>query len=174
MATRGGPSRASPRADKIPQLSCELCRERKVRHDKRSPCSNCHEAGRACVPVPRKRLSRGRHVHDPSLDNDLRDRIARLEPLITCLDSTAALSASTSSTQLSEPVTTCRCIYGPNAGLADYWCPRPRARIHPHGVRPKQVQGAQDPPRRAGPTRQRKVVREDTWPSTFGDILSKR
>lgn len=91
----------------IPRLSCELCRERKVRCDKASPhCTNCVKAGMACVPVYRKRYSRGRHTARRNLglraegtvaaaaatagvapqqieDDDLRDRVRRLECMIS-------------------------------------------------------------------------------------------
>lgn len=101
MVTGGTPSRASRHADKLPQLSCEPCRERKVKCDKLNPCINCKRAGVAGIPVYRKRLPRGRDVHNNYLDNDLKDRIGRLEALITNLDSAGALTALSSSTQLS-------------------------------------------------------------------------
>lgn len=46
-----------------PRLSCELCRERKVKCDKREPCSNCVSSGVVCVPIHRQRLPRGRHAN---------------------------------------------------------------------------------------------------------------
>lgn len=86
----------------IPQLSCVLCRERKVRCDKAHPhCTNCVKAGMACVPVYRKRYSRGRHTAPRNVvrqakgtaagaeavprqmdEDDLQDRVRRLECLI--------------------------------------------------------------------------------------------
>jgi hypothetical protein len=45
-----------------PQLSCELCRDRKVKCDKLTPCTNCAAAGARCVPVYRQRRARGRHA----------------------------------------------------------------------------------------------------------------
>ncbi|KAA8646854.1 Zn(II)2Cys6 domain-containing transcription factor nscR [Aspergillus tanneri] len=45
-----------------PHLSCELCRERKVKCDKVDPCTNCVAAGVVCVPVHRPRLPRGVHA----------------------------------------------------------------------------------------------------------------
>jgi hypothetical protein len=45
-----------------PQLSCELCRDRKVKCDKLTPCTNCATTGAQCVPVYRQRRARGRHV----------------------------------------------------------------------------------------------------------------
>ncbi|KAI1380223.1 hypothetical protein F4677DRAFT_452692 [Hypoxylon crocopeplum] len=78
---------AKPKAG-IPQLNCELCRERKIKCDKSSPCSNCVKASVACVPIYRKRLPRGRHTHrqSPAAADDgdeLRDRIRRLETLVS-------------------------------------------------------------------------------------------
>lgn len=87
----------------IPRLSCELCRERKVRCDKAIPhCTTCVKAGMACVPVYRKRYSRGRHaprrnvgpqarrtvpaaeaVPQQMEGDDLQDRVRRLECLIS-------------------------------------------------------------------------------------------
>ncbi|RDL40359.1 uncharacterized protein BP5553_00338 [Venustampulla echinocandica] len=47
-------------ASKPTRLACETCSQRKVKCDKRAPCSNCHRSGAQCVPVERKRLPRGR------------------------------------------------------------------------------------------------------------------
>ena len=84
-----------------PQLSCELCRERKIKCDKLEPCSNCISAGVVCVPVHRLRLPRGRHARrsgrtmspvsagrvrpaytSVAMDEDLNKRIQRLEALV--------------------------------------------------------------------------------------------
>ncbi|KAF2136060.1 uncharacterized protein K452DRAFT_280562, partial [Aplosporella prunicola CBS 121167] len=80
-----------------PQLSCTLCRDRKVKCDKNEPCTNCVAAGVTCVPIHRLRLPRGRHAHRSSaavhvhhthttstttLDNHLSSRIHRLETLV--------------------------------------------------------------------------------------------
>ena len=82
-----------------PQLSCELCRDRKVKCDKLDPCSNCASAGAVCVPVQRLRRSRGRHVQRPTsyplspkaspepcpavnVDPSFDHRIRRLEELV--------------------------------------------------------------------------------------------
>lgn len=46
----------------IPQLSCALCRDRKLKCDKLDPCTNCTSSGVTCVPVYRPRLPRGRHA----------------------------------------------------------------------------------------------------------------
>ncbi|KAI8965127.1 hypothetical protein F5Y11DRAFT_313929 [Daldinia sp. FL1419] len=70
----------------IPQLSCELCRKRKVKCDKSNPCSNCVKADVVCIPIHRKRLPRGRHTHPRSLTtlntgDELMSRIRNLEAL---------------------------------------------------------------------------------------------
>lgn len=46
----------------VPQLSCALCRDRKLKCDKLDPCTNCTSSGVVCVPVYRPRLPRGRHA----------------------------------------------------------------------------------------------------------------
>ncbi|KAG6005771.1 hypothetical protein E4U21_007722 [Claviceps maximensis] len=46
----------------IPQLSCALCRDRKLKCDKLDPCTNCTTSGVTCEPVYRPRLPRGRHA----------------------------------------------------------------------------------------------------------------
>lgn len=50
----------------VPQLSCDLCRERKVKCDKLDPCTNCTVAGVTCSTIYRRRLTRGRHVSRPA------------------------------------------------------------------------------------------------------------
>ncbi|KAI0126753.1 C6 transcription factor [Xylariales sp. AK1849] len=85
-----------------PQLSCSLCTERKVKCDKLKPCTHCVSSGVPCVPIHRLRLSRGRHVHHlprtspPAIngqvqttaaDDDLKDRIRRLEALVDSMSS---------------------------------------------------------------------------------------
>ncbi|KAH7157300.1 hypothetical protein B0J13DRAFT_167752 [Dactylonectria estremocensis] len=74
-ATRAGRVR-EPNSQVTPQLSCELCRERKVKCDKLSPCSNCVSSRTACVPTYRQRLPRGRHVRRQS-------RVSAQPPAVT-------------------------------------------------------------------------------------------
>ncbi|KAI1098425.1 hypothetical protein F4804DRAFT_338223 [Jackrogersella minutella] len=84
----------------VPQLNCELCRERKIKCDKSSPrCSNCIKAGIVCVPIYRKRLPRGRHTNPQSpsalADGDeLRDRIRKLETLVSGMNEPRLPSAT--------------------------------------------------------------------------------
>ncbi|KAL1893288.1 hypothetical protein Sste5346_006464 [Sporothrix stenoceras] len=76
----------------LPQLNCEECRDRKVKCDKQQPaCSACVAAKVPCVPIFRRRLARGRHVPaidaamttPNSLDEDIRQRVRRLEAIVT-------------------------------------------------------------------------------------------
>lgn len=76
-------SRANRRNEELPQLSCDACRNRKVKCDKLNPCSNCISLGVACIPVHRLRLPRGRHVRGSGgVSEDLKRRIKRLEALV--------------------------------------------------------------------------------------------
>ncbi|PYH45062.1 Zn(II)2Cys6 transcription factor [Aspergillus saccharolyticus JOP 1030-1] len=76
------------------RLSCETCRQRKVKCDKLDPCTNCQRLGTRCVPVERARLPRGRSgrqapelsSYDP--DANLKDRVAKLEGIIRNLAQT--------------------------------------------------------------------------------------
>jgi hypothetical protein len=66
--------------------SCVTCRRRKVKCDKRHPCSNCSKAGIECIfPAP------GRAPRKPRLkpaDPDLAERLRRLESLVQSLGGT--------------------------------------------------------------------------------------
>lgn len=68
------------------RLSCEACRQRKVKCDKLSPCTSCVRLGFQCVPVERARLPRGRTRRQPErvahTDRELADRVAKLEELL--------------------------------------------------------------------------------------------
>ncbi|EFR03598.1 C6 zinc finger domain-containing protein [Nannizzia gypsea CBS 118893] len=105
--------RGQKRRQPTAHLSCELCRERKVKCDKLDPCTNCASAGVVCIPVRRPRLPRGAHVQrmrrispeDPEASiqvdvpssagagagiavvDDLKERIRRLESLVDSMRS---------------------------------------------------------------------------------------
>lgn len=68
------------------RLTCEACRQRKVKCDKLSPCTSCQRLGLVCVPVERARLPRGRTQKTAeralSSDNELSDRVTKLEQLL--------------------------------------------------------------------------------------------
>lgn len=76
------PATSTPRV----RLSCELCRQRKVKCDKLNPCTNCQRFGATCVPVERARLPRGRSgrvaKNAPVQDTNLKERVSRLEELL--------------------------------------------------------------------------------------------
>lgn len=79
------PSQSRSSAPKV-RLSCEACRQRKVKCDKLSPCTSCVRLGFVCVPVERARLPRGRTRKPPeraaNTDKELADRVAKLEQLL--------------------------------------------------------------------------------------------
>ncbi|OGM50436.1 C6 transcription factor [Aspergillus bombycis] len=94
------------------RLSCELCRQRKVKCDKLNPCTNCQRFGATCVPVERARLPRGRSgrvtgKNASGHDTGLKERVDRLEELLRELtehdDGTIAAQVSSSSSGRSDP-----------------------------------------------------------------------
>ena len=105
MSTRPLRTRGSAaQADKIPQLSCESCHERKVRCDKKNPCSTCQSTGIVCVPLQRKRFPRGRHVVKEN--KELRERLTRLESLVgdrAATDQSPSASISAPQAHISSP-----------------------------------------------------------------------
>lgn len=69
-------------------LSCQQCTRRKTKCDKQLPtCTACAKAGLACTTVQRHRLPRGRTGKKviPASSQALRDRIGRLEAIVTSL-----------------------------------------------------------------------------------------
>ncbi|GES63577.1 C6 transcription factor [Aspergillus terreus] len=76
---------AGPVSKPCVRLTCELCRQRKVKCDKLNPCTNCQRLGATCVPVERARLPRGRSKrpsnNPPGDESVLRERVSRLEKL---------------------------------------------------------------------------------------------
>ncbi|KAJ8607711.1 hypothetical protein MRB53_040099 [Persea americana] len=63
-------------------LSCELCRQRKVKCDKNIPCATCTRAGVKCIAVYRQRLPRGRNGGRRKDEAELKARVGRLESLL--------------------------------------------------------------------------------------------
>ena len=83
MASLPAPCKVLGTRDKITQLSCETCKERKVRCDKQDPCYACKATAIVCKPVYRKRLVRGRHIQTLVAENkDLHQHVARLEQAV--------------------------------------------------------------------------------------------
>lgn len=100
-----GTTQRTPSAPKV-QLSCEMCRQRKVKCDKLSPCTNCQRLGAVCIPVERARLPRGRFRKAKAADrtaesdaadatDELKGRMERLEGLICTLMQDNGVAAST-------------------------------------------------------------------------------
>ena len=79
------PSAETPPAPSAPYLnprSCTTCRRRKVRCDKKHPCSNCHKAGIECVfPGP----GRAPRKSKKPPDTELLARLRRLEGVVQSL-----------------------------------------------------------------------------------------
>ncbi|OJJ46854.1 hypothetical protein ASPZODRAFT_15546 [Penicilliopsis zonata CBS 506.65] len=75
-----------------PTLSCESCRQRKIKCDKLMPCSHCRKAGIICESVQRKRLPRGRYARNSN--HRLREKIEKLETLVNAALASAATPTS--------------------------------------------------------------------------------
>ncbi|MCJ1476379.1 hypothetical protein MMC13_005045 [Lambiella insularis] len=76
------PSNAQTPASGINPRSCTTCRKRKVRCDKKHPCSNCHKAGIECI-FPRPGRAPRRSKKPP--DSELLARLRRLEGVVQSL-----------------------------------------------------------------------------------------
>ena len=86
-----------PTASKIDvnQRSCVTCRRRKVRCNKRDPCSNCVKAGVECeFPVPGRAPRKPRRPPDA----ELLARLRRLEGVVESLGGQAAIDRLNSTT----------------------------------------------------------------------------
>jgi hypothetical protein len=108
VAQTGATRSSAPRV----RLTCEACRQRKVKCDKLSPCSSCQRLGLVCVPVERARLPRGR-TRKPteriiSSDKELSERVAKLEKLLKRVASerTGSEEQMPTSVSLAAPVST--------------------------------------------------------------------
>lgn len=94
-APRLAPDTASSR-------SCVTCRRRKVRCNKRSPCSNCVKAGIDCVfPPPGRAPRKSKRPADAALLSRLR----RLEGVIEHLSGNNPEAGSSTSVSPTQPVT---------------------------------------------------------------------
>ena len=76
------PTNSNTPASGINPRSCTTCRKRKVRCDKRHPCSNCHKAGIECI-FPRPGRAPRRSKKPP--DSELLARLRRLEGVVQSL-----------------------------------------------------------------------------------------
>ncbi|KAJ5824103.1 Transcription factor [Penicillium robsamsonii] len=82
--------------------SCVTCRRRKVRCNKRSPCSNCTKAGIDCIFPPPGRAPR-KSKRPP--DAELLSRLRRLEGVIDHLRGSGNTEGASTSTQASSSTT---------------------------------------------------------------------
>ena len=93
--------------------SCMVCRSRKVRCDKQSPCSNCHRANIACVLAPNDRPPRWMRRLDQhqasradapdvpaSAMNSVMERVRNLEKMVKELSNELQLAQTTSSSEV--------------------------------------------------------------------------
>lgn len=91
-----------------PQLnprSCVTCRRRKVRCNKRDPCSNCVKAGIECVfPGPGRAPRKPRRTPDA----ELLSRLRRLEGVVESLGGAAAIDRLASANSTAPPPLTVR------------------------------------------------------------------
>ncbi|CAE7030569.1 hypothetical protein PTNB73_05436 [Pyrenophora teres f. teres] len=79
-SSTNGPSSASPTPN---PRSCVTCRRRKVKCDKKNPCSNCVRANIECVfPAPGRAPRKSRKPADA----ELLERLRRLEGVVTSLN----------------------------------------------------------------------------------------
>jgi len=88
LLDRGGvptsPAVSLPARYKRMERSCLMCHQRKIRCDKRSPCSHCVKADLlCCYPGPERA---GRRPHKTTIA-DVAARVARLERTITAISS---------------------------------------------------------------------------------------
>ena len=75
-----------PAANGLNSRSCITCRKRKVRCDKRQPCSNCNKAAIECIfPSPGRAPRRSRKPPD----TELLERLRKLEGVVQSLGKTA-------------------------------------------------------------------------------------
>lgn len=116
------PQRMQPVTNPDPQLqirSCVTCRRRKVRCNRRHPCSNCVKAGIDCIFPTRRAPRKSRRPPE----SDILDRLRRLEGVVESLGAAAAAdrpdAARTSPSQHPQGSTsTSRDPEGPNS---DSW-----------------------------------------------------
>lgn len=102
MASGAGPAIDPGERKKSSLPSCQLCRQRKIRCDRTSPCSHCQRSGVKCVFPPPARLPRGRQGGRRKADSELLQRIAKLESLVQSLEGDGSSPASKSDSQTSS------------------------------------------------------------------------
>ncbi|KAF3390311.1 Bikaverin cluster transcription factor bik5 [Penicillium rolfsii] len=80
---KDAPSASTSGAGRTPKpRSCVVCRTRKVRCDKQSPCSNCRRANIACIVPSKDRPPRWARRLVPPAPEDVMERLRTLENLV--------------------------------------------------------------------------------------------
>ncbi|KAJ6072971.1 hypothetical protein N7467_011056 [Penicillium canescens] len=125
------PRSSAPRV----RLTCEACRQRKVRCDKLSPCTSCQRLGLVCVPVERARLPRGR-TRKPAervggSDKELSERVAKLEALLRKVATERDSDADAIVTEASHPSAEVRRVDPDGADHSEIPSPSVPHRPHP-------------------------------------------
>jgi Fungal Zn(2)-Cys(6) binuclear cluster domain len=83
-------------------LSCKICRRRKVRCDKKYPCSSCQKSKLECVfPQGRRRPTQGRS----SRDSELIHRLKHLESAVHALKTSVVHKNNDENAKTSSPAT---------------------------------------------------------------------
>jgi hypothetical protein len=100
--TATAPRQAAMEAQSSSSRSCVTCRRRKVRCDKKSPCSNCAKAGIDCIFPPPGRAPR-KSKRPP--DAELLSRLRRLEGVIDHLRGSGNTEGASTSAQAPSPTT---------------------------------------------------------------------
>ncbi|KAI3570733.1 hypothetical protein IWW34DRAFT_676283 [Fusarium oxysporum f. sp. albedinis] len=73
--TQGSPDTSRPKRQRV--LACVLCQQRKVKCDRKFPCSNCTKHGMQCVPATQPRQRRRRFP-----ERELLERLRKYEALM--------------------------------------------------------------------------------------------
>ena len=76
----GGGAKSAP-------LSCQQCRRRKIKCDRGNPCSFCVRIDVQCIPHTPSHAPRGRQGGRPKNNEELLQRIAKLENLVQEIES---------------------------------------------------------------------------------------
>lgn len=93
---------SKPRQDII---SCQFCRQKKLKCDRQHPCSNCASRGNICRHSSRApSVDRGRDTNGPTLDaKSILSRLQRLEELVGVDTARSAQEPLTAPHQEAEP-----------------------------------------------------------------------
>lgn len=88
-----GPRTATTSTPPRAPRSCQLCNQRKVRCDKKDPCTPCRKVNKACVyPPPGPRFRRTKRA----MQEDMVARIASLEKKVSMVNRSAQTAAARS------------------------------------------------------------------------------